>query len=364
MLNENGEPIDLNNMPRPHRRRREKKLMSMDEVNEKFPLMKYKSWVLERAREGLPTAGGVSVPPSRANSIHDADGIVPVVAAEQPRPSQDDRQIPPANDAPTTTDAAAAVPGATEAPAKDSEKTQPKPDQASADGQQTAGTSQQARPADLDRVRTDDDADEDDEHINAALPPELLTTPGDTCAICIDTLEDDDDVRGLTCGHAFHAGCVDPWLTSRRACCPLCKADYYTPKPRPQDAQATANAANDSNPDAAANVRMYGGFVLFRSEAQSNARSSRSRDTRSRRQTRQRTQTTVQATPPTPQQGSNNTSSQQNDGGIMASVGRVFRFGRRRNEEERPAVEMTTPAQLEEGRQNQSTQPATTTAAA
>jgi hypothetical protein len=23
-------------------------------------------------------------------------------------------------------------------------------------------------------------------------------------------------------------------LTTRRACCPLCKADYYTPKPRPQ----------------------------------------------------------------------------------------------------------------------------------
>jgi hypothetical protein len=41
-------------------------------------------------------------------------------------------------------------------------------------------------------------------------------------------------VRGLACGHAFHAVCLDPWLTTRRACCPLCKADYYTPKPRPQ----------------------------------------------------------------------------------------------------------------------------------
>jgi Ring finger domain len=47
-------------------------------------------------------------------------------------------------------------------------------------------------------------------------------------------LEEDDDIRGLTCGHAFHAGCLDPWLTSRRACCPLCKADYYVPKPRPE----------------------------------------------------------------------------------------------------------------------------------
>jgi hypothetical protein len=31
---------------------------------------------------------------------------------------------------------------------------------------------------------------------------------------------------------------VDPWLTSRRACCPLCKADYYVPKPRPEGAEA------------------------------------------------------------------------------------------------------------------------------
>jgi hypothetical protein len=76
--------------------------------------------------------------------------------------------------------------------------------------------------------------EEEDDHIHTAVPPELLTNPGDSCAICIDTLEEDDDIRGLTCGHAFHAGCLDPWLTSRRACCPLCKADYYTPKPRPE----------------------------------------------------------------------------------------------------------------------------------
>lgn len=64
----------------------------------------------------------------------------------------------------------------------------------------------------------------------------------DTCAICIETMEDMDPVRLLTCGHIFHAECIDPWLTVRRACCPLCKADYYVPKPADEE-QAEQNAA-------------------------------------------------------------------------------------------------------------------------
>lgn len=99
----------------------------------------------------------------------------------------------------------------------------------------------------------DDDLDDDDQ-IQIAVPTEMLANPGDSCAICLDTLEDDDDVRGLTCGHAFHASCLDPWLTSRRACCPLCKADYYVPKPRPEgeaaaEADRIAGRRTAGNPD-------------------------------------------------------------------------------------------------------------------
>lgn len=51
--------------------------------------------------------------------------------------------------------------------------------------------------------------------------------PLESCAICLEDFEQDDMVRGLVCGHVFHKECVDPWLSNRKACCPLCKRDYY-----------------------------------------------------------------------------------------------------------------------------------------
>lgn len=224
MTGEDGEPINLENMPQhPRRRRREKKLMTMDEVNEKFPMMKYKNWVASRAQEGLPTRGGISQPPSRANSIRDADGIIPTI---KERESTEDR--------PATSGTSIIRETTREPTTEHAEKTAPT---STVDGDAPStspGTANATTaPARTDSPASDDDHYEDeDDQIHDALPPEALESSGDTCAICIDTLEDDDDVRGLTCGHAFHAVCLDPWLTSRRACCPLCKADYYTPKPR------------------------------------------------------------------------------------------------------------------------------------
>lgn len=48
-----------------------------------------------------------------------------------------------------------------------------------------------------------------------------------SCAICLEAFEPSDIVRGLICGHVYHSDCLDPWLTRRRACCPICKRDYY-----------------------------------------------------------------------------------------------------------------------------------------
>lgn len=79
------------------------------------------------------------------------------------------------------------------------------------------------------RDNTSDEFD-DEEDQSACLN---LDTEGslDMCAICIDKLEDNDQVRLLGCGHIFHAECIDPWLLTRQACCPMCKLSFYAPKP-------------------------------------------------------------------------------------------------------------------------------------
>ncbi|CAK7273795.1 hypothetical protein SEPCBS119000_005839 [Sporothrix epigloea] len=260
MAVEDGEPITLENMPHPRRRRREKKLMTMDEVNEKFPMLKYKTWVASRAEKGLPTAGGVNAP-TRPNSIRSVDAaIAPLENSATPQrdtsakdsKSSNDKQHPNASTAQlgdsAATNDSAAVNSATAGASVPSDETRHDVTSAAADNRASIVSADEDTGLGVhNKLATDEHHhldDDDDERIDPALPPECVGTSGDTCAICIDTLEDDDDVRGLTCGHAFHAVCLDPWLTSRRACCPLCKADYYTPKPRPPPGE-TAGAGHD-----------------------------------------------------------------------------------------------------------------------
>ena len=228
----------------PRRRRREKKLMTMEEVNERFPLLKYKAWMTSRAAEGLSTAGGVAAPSaSRAASLRNAEGAI---GRNERNSSDSQRPVTPA--AKESMDQHGQSPDTTQKSAEPQKAEDSKePDTAKKDTpneDRNAGTSGLTPSRTNDTSIAADDLDDDDQ-IQTAVPTEMLATPGDSCAICIDTLEDDDDVRGLSCGHAFHASCLDPWLTSRRACCPLCKADYYVPKPRPEG-EAAADAERQS----------------------------------------------------------------------------------------------------------------------
>ncbi|KAJ9615241.1 hypothetical protein H2200_001315 [Cladophialophora chaetospira] len=240
MNGEDPDGVDLTAMPRQHRRRREKKLMSIEEVNEKFPLIKYKTWRSNRAHEGLPTAGGINTA-SRPASLHNVQ-----------RDSKDSKEIEARELAPAptniTTDEKSGEHGTPEVVGGEKSTTDRPTTPATPKSTQSTVTPDTP----IHKVTTEEEEEEDEERIQNAIPAEQLPDPGDACAICIDTIDDDDDIRGLSCGHAFHASCVDPWLTSRRACCPLCKADYYVPKPRPDGADI--NPANLQPPPTAFSI--------------------------------------------------------------------------------------------------------------
>lgn len=44
------------------------------------------------------------------------------------------------------------------------------------------------------------------------------------CAICLDTLQDEQEIRGLICKHVFHGACFDQWLQKGHLDCPLCRS--------------------------------------------------------------------------------------------------------------------------------------------
>jgi hypothetical protein len=72
-------------------------------------------------------------------------------------------------------------------------------------------------------VKKNDDNDEASHPSDEA--DTALITMCTTCSICIDDFERGERLTILPkCKHAFHRDCLEPWLTERQGCCPLCKA--------------------------------------------------------------------------------------------------------------------------------------------
>ena len=43
------------------------------------------------------------------------------------------------------------------------------------------------------------------------------------CSICYGEYREGDEIRSLRCGHDYHKGCIDEWLTKHRNRCPMCQ---------------------------------------------------------------------------------------------------------------------------------------------
>jgi hypothetical protein len=48
------------------------------------------------------------------------------------------------------------------------------------------------------------------------------------CLICLDDYQPEENIRVMSCRHAFHQTCVDEWLQTGRNNCPACRTTGVT----------------------------------------------------------------------------------------------------------------------------------------
>ncbi|KAJ3257542.1 hypothetical protein HK103_004451 [Boothiomyces macroporosus] len=56
-------------------------------------------------------------------------------------------------------------------------------------------------------------------------PEENEKSTDETCAMCLEDYEDNDQLRELYCGHRYHSSCIDVYLLNQKRICPVCNAD-------------------------------------------------------------------------------------------------------------------------------------------
>ncbi|KAJ3270168.1 hypothetical protein HDV01_000503 [Terramyces sp. JEL0728] len=56
-------------------------------------------------------------------------------------------------------------------------------------------------------------------------PEENEKSTDETCAMCLEDYEANDQLRELYCGHRYHSACIDVYLLNQKRLCPVCNAD-------------------------------------------------------------------------------------------------------------------------------------------
>lgn len=79
----------------------------------------------------------------------------------------------------------------------------------------------------------------------------IATNCVDRCLICLDDYVPDDDLRVLSCKHAFHQGCVDKWLQTGRNNCPACRTKGVDNETSPSTEASASNSTLTPQPAAA-----------------------------------------------------------------------------------------------------------------
>ncbi|KAK3222696.1 hypothetical protein Dsin_009721 [Dipteronia sinensis] len=49
------------------------------------------------------------------------------------------------------------------------------------------------------------------------------------CAVCLNRIEEEEEIRELRCDHLFHRACLDRWVGYKHVTCPLCRVHLFSP---------------------------------------------------------------------------------------------------------------------------------------
>ena len=275
------------------RARLERKLITLEDLNRRFPVQKYKEWIADRKRAGLSTEGGISLSAAQEHHVQvqemeekdeekaineNNESTTQQPESKQPEREELDKEQPeneqPENEQPESEcshndhQVINSDDDNTETSMAVTEEEQQQQSALNPIIEQPEETSQNSECMEQPKDLTEENDNEDSSHtaeiaiddesqivkpLNTLDPSTsyqnnaLTTESGDACAICLDSIELEDDIRGLTCGHVFHDDCIKRWLTTRKALCPLCKQDYWVvPAHLRRTLQAHQHQASDS----------------------------------------------------------------------------------------------------------------------